>query len=423
MLDRTKQPSVNNIDKVNFATPEVVIKENGKEFYGFYSDKDPIIKVEFILPAGRLDAENPLVPSLVSKLFGRATSKHNSDAMADLMDYFGISFKTIVTDDYTLVSFYSISKFKNNLLDLIFEIFEHNNFEKKDFEVELERAKSSFLVNLEKTDFLANREFLRNIYPQNYYKLLELSDFEKITIEDLNKFVAKYFNFAELILVLSGDFDDNVKNRLKNFVENYSPTQKKSKDRQPFILENQSKYKCVKKADSEQSTVVSGRITIDKKHPDYQKLAIVNTILGGYFGSRLSRNIREEKGFTYGVYSVLRSKKDHSVFKIEADVANEVVNDYLKEVEKEVVRLREEKVSEDELTLVRNYLNGAMLSSFDGIFEQASVFASLRINGLDFGYYDSFFKLLNVITADDVRETAAKYLDFEDMVNVVAGKC
>ncbi len=423
MPDRTKQPPIKQIEKISWINPELILRERNLEFYGLPSQKDPIVKVEFVLPAGRFLADNVLVPLMVSRLFGRATKKHTSDEISDLMDFYGISYKVGVFDDYTSVSFYAISKFASNLLDLIIEIFEDNSFDEDEFKVELEREKSAFSVNLQKTDFLARREFMKRLYGEENYKLIDFKDFENITVGDLENFTSNYFSFIGAIVIVSGDYNENDVKTLANFIKNYANYKKIPENRQPLTIQNQSKYYCVEKENAEQSTVITGKITIDKKHEDYKKLAIVNTVLGGYFGSRLSKNIREDKGFTYGVYSILSARRTHSIFKIEADIGVEHKDAYLKEVRSELNKICEAPVGNGELTLVKNYLSGSLLGSFDGVFEQAAIFASLRRNGLDFSYYDDFLAELKTVTANELKSVANKYLKFDEMINVIAGKC
>lgn len=423
MPDRTKQPPIKQVKKISWIKPEHILSERNVEFYGLPSHKDSIVKVEFILPAGRFLAGNVLVPLMVSRLFGRATKEHSSDEISDMMDFYGISYKVGVYDDYTSVSFYSISKFANNLLDLVVEIFENNIFDEEEFKVELERERSAFSVNLQKTDYLARREFMKMLYGEENYKLINFNDFENIAVGDLGNFILNYFSFNDAIVVISGDYKENDVRTLANFIKNYSNYKKIPENRQPLTISNQSNYYCVKKENAEQSTVITGKITIDKKHEDYKKLAIINTVLGGYFGSRLSKNIREDKGFTYGVYSILSARRTHSIFKIEADIGVEHKDTYLKEVSTELNKMCKEPVGEEELILVKNYLSGSLLGSFDGVFEQAEIFASLRKNGLDFSFYDDFFVELKNVTSDELKETANKYLKFDEMINVIAGKC
>ncbi len=421
MPDRTKEPPIRKVRTLNYIKPEIFTAGNDiSEFAGLYSNRNPIVKLEFLLPAHKFLSDNVLVPVLLARLFGRTTSSYSTEEIAEKIDFYGISYRVSIGDEYTAISFYALSKFATPMLELVFDMMTNTVIDEKEFEVELQRSKYSFHVNMEKTDYLARREFYKLLL--DGYKVLEESDFDKISVEDCRYFYKKYFSIKDAVVVLSGDYNENHVQQLKTFLQTYGNKEKIPVDKQPSPVYNQS-YKCVTKDDAQQSTVITGCVTINRKHPDYYKLAVANTVLGGYFGSRLSRNIREDKGYTYGVFSMISQRKDFGIFRIESDIGSEYKDEYMKEVKNEIDKLKRELVPDDELELVKNYISGSLLSGFDGVFEQASLYASLRMAGLDFGYYDNLLRSLDNITGEDIKEVVARYLDFDKMVKVVAGKC
>jgi hypothetical protein len=245
MPDRTKEPPINKVREINYIKPETFTeKTDDYEFAGLYSGRNPIVKVEFILPAYKFLADNILVPAMLSKLFGRTTQKHSTQAIAELIDFYGISYRVAITDEYTTVSFYSLSKFADSMLDLVFEMFDYTVIDLSEFEMELQRSMYAYQVNLEKTDYIASREFYKALFKN--YKVLEHSDFENISPADCEEFYKKYFSVNGAIVVLSGDYNDNHIKKIKSFLKSYKNKEKIQLERQPSPIPNQS-YKCVEK--------------------------------------------------------------------------------------------------------------------------------------------------------------------------------
>ncbi|HUH33697.1 MAG TPA: insulinase family protein, partial [Daejeonella sp.] len=176
------------------------------------------------------------------------------------------------------------------------------------------------------------------------------------------------------------------------------------------------------KEDALQSAIRLGQIAVNRTHPDFPGFQVLNTILGGYFGSRLMANIREDKGFTYGIGSALVSLKNTGYFFIASEVGADVCGQAMIEIEKEVNLLKQEKVSEGELDLVRNYMLGSMLGSLENALSHADKFKNIYFSGLDYDYYSRYIQVVRNITPDDILTLANQYLNFEDFQKVIVGK-
>ena len=178
----------------------------------------------------------------------------------------------------------------------------------------------------------------------------------------------------------------------------------------------------VEKEDALQSAIRIGQIAINRAHADFPGLQVLNTILGGYFGSRLMANIREDKGFTYGIGSAVVSLKNTGYFFIASEVGADVCGQAMFEIEKEVNLLKSQQVSEGELDLVRNYMLGSMLGSLENALSHADKFKNIYFSGLDYDYYDSYIRIVRNISPEDIQGLANKYLNFEDFQKVIVGK-
>jgi predicted Zn-dependent peptidase len=171
-----------------------------------------------------------------------------------------------------------------------------------------------------------------------------------------------------------------------------------------------------------QSAIRVGKELFNRHHTDYAGMQVLNTVLGGYFGSRLMKNIREDKGYTYGIGSMIISLHHSGYFVIASEVGTGVTKKAVKEVFVEINRLRNELIPENELSLVKNYIMGQIIRMFDGPFATADTIKSILEYGLDFDYYDRTIETIMGITAVELRDLANKYLKPETFTEIIAGK-
>lgn len=165
-----------------------------------------------------------------------------------------------------------------------------------------------------------------------------------------------------------------------------------------------------------------GKKLPSKKDPDFFKISLVNLILGGYFGSRLMKNIREEKGLTYGIHSSITPFKTYSIFKISSECNNKLTEQVKTEIISEMNILRTELVEIEELTVAKNYLLGAISRNFDGAFNISDRFKTFLEIDNDYDYYTKYFKAITDISAEDIRKCANNYFDPNSLKYCVAGE-
>jgi predicted Zn-dependent peptidase len=234
----------------------------------------------------------------------------------------------------------------------------------------------------------------------------------------LKDFYNEFYKADNCVVMASGNFGNDIQEILNNeFVLS------EGKSVYPdFNFETiAASHKNIPKESSVQCGIRMGKVLFNRVHPDFIGMTVVNTLLGGYFGSRLMANIREDKGYTYGIGSALASYPETGVFLIATEVGAEVCKDALKEIYKEIELLRSEKVSDEELSLVKNYMLGSFLRNSDGPFAMSDRFKTIHFSGLDYSYYEKYIKKVNAITADEILELCNKYLDTKSFTEIVAG--
>jgi predicted Zn-dependent peptidase len=170
-----------------------------------------------------------------------------------------------------------------------------------------------------------------------------------------------------------------------------------------------------------QSSIRIGGWSIPKSHTDFHALSVVNTVLGGYFGSRLVKNIREEKGHTYGISSSLVEIGDYSYWVIGADVQKKFKDEVIEEISREIGRLTSEPIKGDELEIVRNYLIGQMFSKFSSSFDLMDRFRTVHYSGLDFSYYVQKMEFLRSLDAENLLAVSNRYFSNQEKIVVSVG--
>ena len=282
------------------------------------------------------------------------------------------------------------------------------------------------MVAMEKVNYIAKINFLQQLFGEKhpYGKYAKLNDYNKVTSNDLIAFHKKYYHPNNLRIIASGKITNE---KTINLINKYFGDKTwESKSLHKIVnynlpLNQESKI-FIPKKDAMQSSIRIGKILFNKKNPDYMGVSILNVILGGYFGSRLMTNIREKKGYTYGIGSGIISLKNSGYFFIASEVGANVREKAVVEIYKEIASLRNNFVSNAELNLVKNYMIGDLLRNIDGPFALSERFVGLFDYGLDFNeYYNKYIQTIKNITPEKILELANIYFTRDSFCETIAG--
>ena len=225
-------------------------------------------------------------------------------------------------------------------------------------------------------------------------------------------------------IYISGKVTDEILNLLENSFgkESWGKIENKVLTQSADIKTTSLKRVFTEQDSAMQSSIKMGKVLIQRTHPDYYKMRVLITIFGGYFGSRLMSNIREDKGYTYGISSGIASYPDAGVFVVSTEAAYEYAEDIIKEVYNEMKTLQTELVPGSELGMVRNYMLGEMCRSYEGPFSLSDAWMFIQTSHLSDSYFEESLKAVQNVTAEELRTLAQKYFNQENMIEVVAGK-
>lgn len=282
------------------------------------------------------------------------------------------------------------------------------------------------MVNNQRVDVLSRKQLCRSLFGERHPlgRYAELDDYDRIGVEGLKEYYRRFYRSGNCSAYLSGRVTPDTVRCVERLFGDAEWGERSSDFvlPQPVIITDTRKRVFVEKEDAMQSSVKMGGFTLDRKHPDYLKLRVLVTLFGGYFGSRLMSNIREDKGYTYGIGAGLVVYPGTGLLMISTETGNEYVEQVIKEVYHEMDRLREERVSDEELDMVRNYMLGDICRSYESPFSLSDAWIFIEASGLDYDFYDRSLAAVRDISSEDILSLSRKYFCKENLIEVVAGK-
>ncbi|MEE4177132.1 MAG: pitrilysin family protein [Bacteroides sp.] len=426
MTTRTKAPPISLITHLPFPVPEKQILGNGVPVYLLRGGSDEIVKLDLLFLAGSFHQHKPLVTYLAANLLKAGTEERTSMGISEILDFYGAIFQVEAQKDIVSVSLLVLKKNLGHVLPLIQEIIQAPSYPQGELEILIKNQKHQHIINSRKVSYLARLHFAEQLFGSGhpYGYRLKRRDFDQVVREDLFTYHRQWIHPGNLVIIVSGQLPGNMLEKLGDHFggQAWQAQTNPQVETAYSFPEKGSGRLFIQQKDALQSAIRVGKRIIRRNHPDYYRLVITNALLGGFFGSRLMKNIRQEKGYTYGVNSALVSLLRDGYFFVSTQVGTEVCEVALEQIYFELKRLRTEAASRNELQTLKNYLSGNFLRSFDGPFAQAERFKEMLVFGLKSNHFDQFLSELKSITPETIMETAEKHLLEESMIEVVAGK-
>lgn len=420
-MNRTIAPGYTQPKELNLQFPDSIELNNGVVLYWNKDVKDDSVKLDIEWCAGSKYQNKKLVSSFTNKLLLSGFEGKTAAEIAEEMDYYGGYAQREMDRDHAGLSLYGLTENISAIFAVFAESFEKCVFPESEFQKELSVTLANFKIDSKKVKNLCRRRFNQVIFgPESQYgQVAEEEDFEKIERVDLEQFYETYYRNSAPTIFLVGNVSEDFIEQLRQWSSLFGNTK-----REAFVPGEA--IQSTERIDVEvpgaiQSAIRVGRLMFDKKHPDYFGFQLLNTILGGYFGSRLMANIREDKGYTYGIGSGVSVMEDWAHLYIMTEVAVEVKEDTIAEIFNELALLRNELIPEEELMRVKNYMLGDFLRHSNGPIAMMENFKNIHFNKLEKNYYSDFIRAIHALTAADLKELANKYLQEKDLTVVTAG--
>ena len=421
MLNRTIAPVAYPIELIKFPHVTTTSLSNGIEMQSLSLGEQAVFKLEFTVLAGASTAEKAGIASLTSSLMKRGTQQRDATAIHQIFDYYGAFWDVQTNLDNATFVLYGLTKHLKSLLPYMLEIIQEATFPAEEFEKEIAIEVQKNKLNWQKTAFSASQLLRKQLFEgDNYGRIATQASIESIQRSELIQFHQQNWLGGMPQIFLSGNIGPNELEAIQQTFEQLQ-TQPATSALAYNLHAHKPEVIHEFRDNALQSSIRLGMHSITRSNPDYFKFSVLNTLFGGFFGSRLQKNIREEKGFTYGISSSIVPMQRAGYWVVGTDVANANVQVTCDEIRKEMLRLRTEKVAHEELDLVKNYLMGSFTGELTQAFDIAEKIKVIQLENLPLDFYDQFQAQILACTSEDLLELANKYLDPTNLHEVIVG--
>ncbi|MFI3285015.1 MAG: pitrilysin family protein [Rikenellaceae bacterium] len=394
---------------------------NGIKIYTLHSDEFEVLRLSFVFGAGSVHQSKPFVASATANLLSEGSDTMTAHQIAEKLDYYGSYYDVNIDRDFTYINFCSLTKFVEPTLEVAEQIILHPAFPAAEVETYAAKRKQRLSIERQRIETKARECFAQSLFGASHpYGVSSPTEaYDELCRDDIAQFFEQYYTAQNSFVVCSGKVGEREEALIEHLVEAIPLGSLPPEVLFPTAA--QCLYHFVEESSAVQSSIRIGRLLFTRSHPDFLGMQVVATILGGYFGSRLMQSLREERGYTYGVVSALVNFAAEGYLAVATQVGCEVCDDALNIIYAEIERLRHQRVSDEELTMVKHIMAGEMMRILDGPFGIADVTIENILCNRDNSSIEQNLKLIEAITPDEILRLAHKYLQRESLVTVVAG--
>jgi zinc protease len=422
MTPLEEQPHIQAIKELKLPAYESMQLANGMPVYFISGGSEPVMRIEVVFRSGGSHDIKPGVAEFMAGLLSEGTQKMTSIELAEHIESRGATIQTRGGVDTIRVRLFTLTRFLAELMDVITEVIQIPAFDANELKLYAENKVERLQIDLKKNEVIAYRHLTEAIFGQGhpYGKNAKPEDYLAITTDDLRYHHSHHIHPERGMVFISGSFGQKEMDIIEDTLGQWSPTYKNGVATQSsHEIKSRTGLIEIPGPQTHQAAIRIGRRLFPQSHPDYNGLFLLNTILGGYFGSRLMTEIRENQGMTYGIYSSVDSFAEDGCFYISTETATDNVEKVILAIKGETEKLRNELIPEAELDMARNYLMGHLMTQLDGSFASIDFIKTMKIEGLDDGQFDNLIATIQNCTAETLRDLANEYLDLDKCVTVV----
>jgi predicted Zn-dependent peptidase len=424
MLNRTIQPHITQPTAFNLHLKpyQHYVLDNGTNVYAVEAGEQEVIMLELVFNAGNWYEEKNIIAASTNFLLKNGTKNKTAFEINEHFDFHGAYLNRSCYNETSTITLHCLNKHLHLLTPVITELLTDAIFPEKELAIYTQNQKQRLEVNLKKCDFVANRLIDESLFGFHhpYGRYTSTLDYDAVDRESILNFYKQYYQAGNCKIFIAGKLPND-----------YQAILNKAFGALPFNNTNlfqkeiysapvtEKKSTILNDASGVQAAVRIARNFPNKHHPDFQKCLVLNNVFGGFFGSRLMSNIREDKGYTYGIHSYLQNHIHESAWMISTECGRDVSTATVSEVYKEMKRLQDELIDAQELDLVRNYMIGTLLGDLDGPFQILSRWKSYILNNLTIDYFNSAIKTIKTVSAEELQSLAKKYLNPDEFYELV----
>ncbi len=421
MLDRVTPPSVQNVPFA-FRKPAKQVLRNSTPLYVIEGGGQEVVRVDFVFSVGQWHQNQKLQALFTCRMLREGCQGYSSAVFAEQLDYYGAWLELSVAMNRTFVTLYTLKKFFPQTVGLVQHMLFGPTFSEERLQTIRANNKAQFMVNMQKGDVLAMRALRANVYGATHPcgMSAEIEDYDALNTSLLADFHGRYYGSRNCTIYLSGSIDDKVISHIDSLFGSVEWGGAASAEERNYSMSPaMDKSTVIVHPESVQSSIRMGCLLMDVKDVDYLPMRVLNTVLGGYFGSRLMKNIREEKGYTYHISSDLVTNTSQVLFMVGSEAVADKSEEVICEVRREMLRLQTQLVSDDELRMVRNYMTGEICRNYEGAFSLTDAYIFMEHLGLPQTHIEDTVEAIQTTDAARLQQLAQQYLHPDSLYTVV----
>lgn len=420
-MNRSIAPEIKTAFGLSAPEYQSIQFSNGAPAYLFEDKSTSAVKLSLLFNTGSKYNAYPFQATAMAAVWQQGPEGMSATVFSETIDRYGAFLSINAGYEFTEITLHFLEKHSASLLPLIKDLIQNPAFDPAEVEIDKKARFQRIASELQKTSFTASAHFNRMVYGENH-PLGNVATPEQTTQSTRESLVDFFQNKVKNNLhcmVLAGGITEELLTALQQTI-GFIPVNKTSIEGSAPAPTGEKRFFYLHSA-ANQNTIIIGRPIFSRFHPDFAEMRVVVSLLGGYFGSRLMSNLREDKGFTYGVSAYMNVHANSGQLIIRTDVGSEVTSAAINEIYKELEALRNNLVDTSELELVCNYLNGTYLRSVDGCFPQAELMNRLLCYGIGKEAIQKNLQALKTITPNRVQELANLYFNPADFIESVSG--
>ncbi|MFW2478234.1 MAG: M16 family metallopeptidase [Sediminibacterium sp.] len=424
MINRTIAPPITDAVSFNLSLKpcDRYVLDNQTPVYAVHAGAQDVVMVEWVFYAGNWYESKNIVAGTTNFLLKNGTASRNAFSINEYFEFYGAYLNRSCYNETATITLHCLTKHLHELLPVVAEIITESIFPEEELAICKQNQKQRLQVNLKKCDFVANRLIDEYVFGFHhpYGKYTSTVDYDALQREELIAYYNQFYKHGTCKIFAAGKLPDKLDETL-NKVFGSLPLNSKELPAVTHALQpaDEKKYRIINDAEGVQGAIRIAQPFFNRHHPDFPKVQVLNNIFGGFFGSRLMSNIREDKGYTYGIHSYFQNHIHHSAWMISTEAGRDVCEATITEVYNEMEKLRNEPIDQEELNLVRNYMIGSLLGDLDGPFQIISRWKTYILNGLDEKYFYNSIDTIRNVSSEELQNLAQQHLNPEQFYELV----
>lgn len=403
---------------------EKAVLSNGVNVYQVNKGNEDTLQISWVFYAGSWYETQKAQAAATNSLLKNGTGRRSAFEVNDFFEYHGAYLNQACYTETAEITLHCLNKHVARLLPVVAELMTESVFPDEELMLYRQNTLQRLQVSLQHSDFVAGRLIDERIYGSRhpYGKYSNPSDYEALHRESLMHYYDRYYRNGRCLMLVAGKIPAELLQQLELFFGQLPWRPHDSPEPEPVFSaepDTQKQHRVINDPKGIQVAIRLARPFPNRLHPHFSQAVVLNTLFGGYFGSRLMANIREDKGYTYGIYSYLQNHLKENAWLISTEAGREVSEDTIREVYHEMELLRQELIDTEELQMCRNYMLGSILGDLDGPFQVIGRWRNLIVHGLGEDHFYQNLETIRTVSPAALRDLAQQYLVPESFYEVV----